>query len=279
MVLTITAPLWADIGDREARVLGKVYGVNWADNDTKPLPIAGNDGVCVSPKPWWSHDAYGELQGYDEFDGTLQWTQAAGTVTKDSTPPYVLQGTSAMKLVTGAVAGNAATATRYFSPLIRTWQYNAIEFWFCLSAALDTTPREFRMMWTIADALTAHAHFFGIEYVHYNAAAPVKQWKYFDSTSTWVPFDPPALRTPLVTQCQFNYVLFEVNSQLTGNYLYHFLQTMDQGNIFFDAPPPLVAYTDALESVQFTVTTDAAAPTTAYIGAFILHNGIYSPWG
>lgn len=279
MVLTVTAPLWADIGDREARKLGTVYGINWADGETKHLPIAGNDGVCVSPKPWWSHDAYGEILGYDDFEGTLQWRQLTGTVTKASDAGFVLQGTSALKLVTAAQAGMTASASQCFSPLCMLWQYSAVEFWFALSAVADVTPQDFMMFWFVQDGTTATQQKFGIRYWNYQAGAAQKKWQFWNSAGAWQDVEAGSYRRPLITTPQFNYVLLTLDSQRTGSYRYKFLQMMDVGGIFIDDTPEVIAYDRASSMVNFYVTTDVAAASTAYVGAFILHNGVYNPSG
>ena len=277
MVLTITAPLWADISDRNTRRVGTIAGHHVLKNEQIPVLIAGNDGLIVSPKPWWAYDQYGEVHAQDDFDGTLKWSQLTGTVTKASDPTFVHVGTSAMKMVTGIVAGNTATAKKWMTPPQQRTGYMVLELWWALTAAAVATPRDFSMKWSIQDAALNSTYTFGMRYLNYNAT--VLQWKvqYWTDASAWANVVAPSVAVDLTNPC-FHYWLMIIKRTIGVGYEYTMVMHDERQHALPTTAPAVSAFGWKEQQVELACTTDVAAATTAYVGAIIVADGVNENW-
>jgi len=88
--------------------MGRMYSQGAA-----PVIVVGQRSL-----PWWLRYAPARICYMDDFEGVLKWKQNAGTVTKDSSV-NVFEGSNALKLVTGAVAGNYAIAKLFLPMLVK----------------------------------------------------------------------------------------------------------------------------------------------------------------
>lgn len=277
MVLTVTAPLWSDISDRTARDLGFVRAYQECTESNEALPMAGNDGIIVSSKPWWSRHDYGEICLEDDFEGTLKWSQIAGAVTKASDPTFVHAGTSAMKMVTGAVAADQAMATISLTPLIAAWKYKQIELWWAFSAAAATTPRDFYIKWNVMDRAQNNGMQFGLRYLNYDATVVQKKLQYWNAAGAWANFAPPVNRTVAVTSPMFKYVLFMIGHSPGVNYTYDAIQFDNHANLTLrGVAGQALAFDYDYQSVSLVTDTDAAFATTVYVDSFSLADGVYT---
>jgi hypothetical protein len=115
------------IENEPTRQLGLQYGWQDAVASPRPLPIAGNDGHMVSPKPWWCHQAYGKVILLDDFSTAFKWLQAGSAITRASDTACTLASDFAAKIPTSAVAGNSLSMWTYTMPLTTSLRYATIE--------------------------------------------------------------------------------------------------------------------------------------------------------
>ena len=267
----------SDVTDRSSRLLGEVYGYQDCTAEAVKLPIAGNDGVAVSPKPWWSRHGLGEICAMDDFEDVLKWTQVQGTVSKASDTTWVHEGNFAMKIVTGATAGYEAIARLHTMPLIYQWQYSCIELWWAFSAAAATTPRFFRILWKVQDSGGSKSWQFGLEYDHYIGASPQKKWSYLDHTGAFATIPYLNLSDEVaVTEPQFNYLLLQIRR--SGNdYLYDFVQMNGKNPGTMTGVAGYEGTWDrGGQTIDISVENDADAVATLYVDAFTISNGVYT---
>ncbi len=279
MVLTVTTPLWSDIADRSSRQLGVVYGLKVNSGLKRQVMIAGNDGLMVSPKPWWCHDGFGEVIALDDFEGTLKWAQTSGTVTRASDATFVHEGSYALKLVTGNVAGNGCIATLKTSPMLYAWDYQQMEFWFTINAAAVSTPRDFYMMWFASIPSTNHTKRFGLRYFNYNATVAQNKWQYWGSGAAWVDLAAMGVSQIPITTPEFHHVLVRLLCSPSPDPKYSVIQIDDTLCDLTGVNGEQGVYDPAnhCQLIEAGCTTDAAFATTAYVDSFILHSGPYSP--
>ena len=277
MVLTITAPLWSDISDRTERKLGVSSARLNFDGVAVELQMSGNDGLTVTSKPWWSQHGWGYVLLVDDFEGTLKWRQMAGTVTKASDPTFVLEGTSAMKLVTGAIAGNGASADiRSIAPRNAvSWQ--GIEFWWDLTAAADATPRDFYMFWVIQDRWFNYTVTFGIRYLNYDATVQRRKFQYWSSGGAWADFMIPINRQIRIADPMFNYFMLVLERAGAAGYTYRLFGYGAESYNMVGIAGQAGAFGAAEQNITIACTTDAAAATTLYVDAFSLQDRTRGP--
>jgi len=267
----------SDVTDRSSRLLGEVYGYQDCTAEAVKLPIAGNDGVSVSPKKWTSRHGQGEVCFMDDFEDTLKWTAITGTLSKASDAGHVLDGSFAMKLVTGATAGDGASAYVYATPLIYQWEYSNIELWWSISATADATPRDFYFWWSIQDRTNSEGRGFGLRYLNYLNTVQQRKWQYWTSAGAWADF-PVQLPERVNTMIpQFNYLMLVVRRAPSAHYVYDLMQSNDQScaQLKGEAGSP-EALGPSQQVVTIGCTTDAAAATTLYVDDFLISNGVYT---
>lgn len=277
MVLTITAPLWSDISDRSARQLGLAYMQMYDYGSPEPLHMAGNDGLIVSPKPWWAHHGYGEVHTQDDFEGTLKWRNLGGTISKASDPTFVHDGTSSMKMVTGAIANNIASAGIELVPPTSGTHYIKMELWWCLNAAAATTPQSFMVQWEIQDRTFNLQYAFGFRYLNYLATVYQAKRQYWNSAGAWADIPAPGARPIRTTTPMFNYLLFILKRTTGGAITYDSIAHNNALQFLTGVGGQTSAFSVDMQAVSVTCVTDAAAATTAYVDSFIVEERARGP--
>jgi len=264
----------SDVTDRYLRKLGIAYGYQDITKAAIPVPMAGNDGVSVSPKPWWCHHGQGEILLWDDFNGALQWLSTLGTLSRASDQGCILVGDYSAKLVTGTTAGNTANMIKYTSPLIDEWEYHTLELWWMLYTPAATTPRSIEVDWDIHKWNGSTARRFAFRYLANNSGTPTWKPQYFDSTGAWVDLWPVA-KPIQITNPQWHHLLIQVRCPTGAPYEYDFIQ---HDQVAYDLGG-VAGYTQSYDRgqtiIQITATTDVALATTAYVGAVIVNNGNY----
>jgi len=134
---------------------------------------------AVKSYPWWLRYLPGRIQFLDDFEGVLKWELVAGVVTKYS-GIEVFEGTNALSLVTGAVAGNVAQAQvylGYFPKCRAAFQMR----WHALNAA-DTTMRKMQVRLEFRDGVNNNQVY--IQYLK-NLTTPQNKWQLQNPAGTW----------------------------------------------------------------------------------------------
>lgn len=269
MVLTVTAPLWSDISDRQARALGQVYATRRRFNDLMPLTLDDMENLNTVQWPWWVYALPGRLLDMDDFEGTLRWEQIVPTVSKASDPKYVHSGTSAMKMATAAAVGDSTYAQRIFAGPDMETRALSIDMWWCLSAVAATTPRAFAFQLSIEDHYLNTSSVVGLKYVHYNAGGLVKRLYYWSSAGAWAMCH--SLVGPIdVIKPFFNFFQLQLTRSPTTGYKYFNAWHNDRSSTCGFDTPQMGAFAAARHVVDIWCETDVAAVTTAYVDDFVL---------
>jgi hypothetical protein len=264
----------ADVTDRPARQLGVGYGWQDAIASHRPIPIAGNDGLMVSPKPWWCHQAYGRVILLDDFSTAFKWLQGGSEITRASDTACTLASDFAAKIPTGAVAGNTLSMWTFTMPLTSSLSYATIELWWMLYAAATETPRYLSLEWTVKDPNRTEATQFGFKYLNYNSSSAVCRPQYLTSAGTYSNLSTSA-KSILITNPQWHHTILQIKRPTSARYQYDFIQ-FDDAVYDLDGVAGASASWDAGQTfIAISVVTDAAAVTTGYIGAIIVHQGNY----
>lgn len=269
MVLTITAPLWSDISDRSTRLLGKVYALKRRTNESVPITVTDMHAVNIFESPWWSYALPGRILEQDDFEGTLRWPTLSGTVTKASEPNYVHSGASAIKFVTGAVAGNGAGVSRHFPGSDSETQCMSIDMWWCLVAAAATTPREFGFTLTISDYYLANTTTMGVAFRANNAGAAVNRPIYLDSGGAWQLMGGAPYPIYITQPCWHFWQLQILRNAVSG-YTYGNFWLDDHSYALGGVGGQVTAQSQKRITLALTVTTDVALATTAYVDDLII---------
>jgi hypothetical protein len=260
---------FGDVTDRDTRLLGLIYGGRERDDATQPLIFSRPLGVLNTQIPWWSHYPRGRVLAHDDFEGTLKWGVGGGTVTKASDATFVHDGTSAMKMVTGAVAGQAAFANLWCTPIKEDTSYVAMEFWWALSAAADATPRDFQMTWTIEDQWLNIGPTFGMRYYHYDATVAQRKLMLWSSGAAWATISGGSVKANIVYP-QFNHWLLVLSRGIATGYKYEYFEMNDLKLILTGTPGAAGSFSRPAQHITMVATTDIAAATTAYVDDFVL---------
>lgn len=122
--------------------------------------------------------APGRLIGYDDLEGVLKWSQVTGTVSRDNTI-HVANGDYCLKLLTGAVAGNEATAMRFF-PVLTAGKVRFMCLWHTYQASDATLgyqkPRSVRFRLDIYDGAKMYQP--QLEYLNFLNTVQQERWRY-----------------------------------------------------------------------------------------------------
>lgn len=277
MVLTVTAPLWSDISDRGSRQLGLVYTQAYDYGIPEPLRQAGNDGLMVSPKPWWIHHGYGEVHMQDDFEGTLKWRQTNPTISKASDATFVHDGISSMKMVTGANANDIASATIDLVPPTAGTHFIKMELWWCLNAAAITTPQSFMVQWEIQDRYLNLQYAFGFRYLNYLAGAYNAKRQYWTGAGAWANIPAPTSKPIRTTTPMFNYLLFMLKRTQGTTIAYEAIAFNNELQLMPAVAGQTSAFALDMQTVTVSCVTDAAFATTAYVDSFVLEERARGP--
>ena len=272
MVLTVTAPLWSDISDRQTRKLGQIYVNTNSGQSLLPLNSAEGLGLLVTDQPWTAHHRQGRQLMYDDFEGTLKWSQTQPTVTKASDPKFVHTGTSAMKLLTGAVANDFAVAELYVTENFWIDQFAVMEFWWTVDVAAVDQLKDFWVTWVLQDRLDNQGYMFGWRYYNYNAAVAVRKMQYWNSAGAWVDVNPPVGFALQQTSPQWHHwaiILQKINGPAPRwTYRWFWFDTRIWVNA--GTAGENIAYSSAYNDIAIGVTTNTAVATAAYVDDFVL---------
>jgi len=268
-MVRIQGATFGDVTDRATRLLGIAQARGYAYDGSSWLEqrADGYNRLGMIDIPWWVRKYGGRPIFMDDMEGTLKWTQALGTITKDSTATFVHSGTSALKGVTAAIAASVAAATMFLAkPSTSATKFQAAGVHFCLQAAADTTPRSFELDIRISDGTTLY--YAQVRYLHYLTSSQ-KKLQYYDSSQAWT--DMAGGSMPIwVTQPQWHDMVLMTKRGMTDWRYYRLfvdgkmfdLDTIALYSIASSDPPSYF--------VQLSATTDAALATTFYADDFWL---------
>lgn len=256
----------SDVTDREQRALGYTCGKRMSTGAIHPIRLAHGYGAVVSPRTWWMHHAGHYPLLVDDFEGTLKWKTGAGTVALASDTGYVLEGAKALKLTTGATAGNQAMAFFETGQVRTDTTYYALELWFALNCANASGPRDFEVWWTINDNQSNIRYDFGWRYLFYNSGVAQKKLQYYNSSGAWTNGSLATIDI-LVTTAQWHYFLAMLQRDADGHIRYRYA-CMD-GNVMYLLTPGTSGYESTVgtpgTTIMLTTTTDTAVATNAYV--------------
>jgi len=250
MVLTITAPLWADISDRASRILG---GASLLNSGLTPL----------AQRPWQQRIQTGRLVFYDDFEGTLRWTQNNATMTQASDATFVVDGIKALKLVTGAVAAASASGQVVIVPFTETDGYAVAGIWLCLSAAAASTPRYVNFSVQVQDRALNSYYLFALQFANYVSGASQHKLQYMNSASAWVDLTGGGA-SMTVTGPVFVYFAICMKRVTGTGWLYQWVQFNDRKFDLTGVAAHTYAFTDEGVNIDVGVVTDVAAASTCY---------------
>jgi len=272
----------ADLSDRAARQVGLIYGMRMKDGTSCAPHIAWHDHINVQDSPWWARYPWGRMTVLDDFEGTLKWRQNSGTVSKASDARFVHDGTSSMKMVTGAVAGNLAQAELWSEPVDRWGTYVTLGFYWTINAAADATPRDFFFTWLVDDINFNATYTFGMRFLNYNATVQQRKLQYMDNTGSWVDLAGGSYRVR-ITEPQFNFWIITLQKVAGTGYAYRAFQMNETAWNMNLAGGLVGARSIAGNDIVVTCTTDVAAATTAYVDDFFLMDDTllhyWTQWG
>lgn len=165
-------------------ILAGSVGVKGYDGTTwQAIRADAYKRLAVQDPPWWLRRFGGRPVLLDDAEGTLKWTQGAGTLTKDSAATFVHSGTSALKGVTAATAAASASAYWYGGrPKTTADRYVAFGCHFQLRGVANATPRDFELYLTIYDGTTRWWP--RLVYEHYTTTALYKL-RYYNSAGVY----------------------------------------------------------------------------------------------
>ncbi len=271
-MVRVYGAVFGDVTDRAARQLGMIYGRRDRPYDPQPLSITDEFQLNTQEAPWWDWTPHGRIVCQDDFEGTLKWSQTGGTVTKASDVGFVTEGLSALKMVTGAVAGNGANAERHLPGPDNETQYLIVAFWWALSAVANTTPRDFYFTILIEDAELAASYMFGVRYHHFQAAAAVREIEFWNSAGAWERASYPGDEHPTAVVYPFwNQWQLAISRSSVAGYKYKNIWVTDRSYFVDGTLGEVGAFALDQHDVVFGCTTDAAAATTAYVDGFTLN--------
>ncbi len=279
MVLSVTAPLWSDVSDRSSRVLGHLTGSWTSYQDVfEKVVLHENLALCVAPTPWWEQMWRGRVLMQDDFEGTLKWAQLNGTVSRANDVTFVHDGSYAMKLLTGAVAGNPASAEIHIQGSECVLTFATLECYWALSAVLSTTPKDFYFTWLVGDRSFNASYLFGIRFWYYDGGVAKRKLQYWNNAGVWADILPPVARAIRVTSAQFNHwMLMLRRSTVSSRWEYGWLFHNDEAISINHNQGQALAYSLPDNTVVMGCTTDVAAATTAYVDDFTLMDQV--GWG
>jgi len=145
------------------------------------------DQIKLEPRLITSLNPTGKVFWQDDFEQytaavTEKWTQNAGTISFDTTKPF--RGKNAMKLLTGAVAGNVATAAKIFG--LMPEERLGMEFWFLSQSGVANIRR---IAFEIQYFDGTNIHYFSPFWVGTEGGLQQK-WKYVGAA--WAELDIPS---------------------------------------------------------------------------------------
>lgn len=281
-MVRVYGAVFGDVTDRATRQLGLVstadgpmtdlgviYG--WRERDYYPqaLQFSRPLGVLDTPMPWWSHHPWGRVLMLDDFEGTLKWAALGGTISKASDATFVHDGDSAMKMATGATAGDHQSAIHIAGPAKEDSDFLVMEFWWCLSAAAEATPRDFSVEWWVHDRWLNTGRHFGFRYANHSGGAYDRNLMIIDAAGGWATIAGGGIR-PVITSPSWNYWCLALERTMLGGYKYRSFQMNDVIMLLAGTPGETLAIDIPSQPIWITCTTDAAAVTTAYVDDFVL---------
>lgn len=213
MTLVLRSATLTDVSDRAARIVGGVrYSPSGSASDgfsnngvNDWLDTAGSDRIPTSAPMLFNGSTWDRVRAdvggmlyqkplpvtvrrsprrilvADDFEATtLAWGTGTGTVTRDATLASVRAGIASMKLVTGATAGNGATAL--FEVGYQGLQKYVIELWWAELAAAVTTPRRFSVLLEVIDG--TNNHYLEVAYLK-NLTTAQNKWQFSADGTTY----------------------------------------------------------------------------------------------
>ncbi len=265
-MVRVYGAVFGDVTDRSTRQLGVIYATYGPSGPAAAIQLTESKSVSVEDHPWWAYSPQGRVQFRDDMEGTLQWLQTGGTVTKASDATHVHQGTSALKMVTGAAAGNAAVA-QWWGPCPvgkAEISYLQLSFWWQLGAAADATPRDFYFTWLIEDRGLNASYLCGMRFHNYEATVSKRWIEYLNSAGVWTRYGAIFRRTEIVFPC-WNYWQLTIKRDPAAGYTYKWFWWDDQTISLAGYATQIGAFAIPHQELVLSTTTDIAAATTAYV--------------
>jgi len=231
------------------------------------VTLAGLQANLVEPKDInrliCSAHPTGRILWQDDFSlAQLQWGADAGTVSRDTTNPFIMAGTGNVKLVTGTAAGDQARMEK--SIMWRKWGRWAIEFWWTPRIAADTTLRDMHI-WDNRIHDGEYKYLPCIRYLK-NLGAPKNVWQISrDGGATWEDVMTQVIDTVwgVPHYCKFVFDMVKREYvRLISDY-----REVDLSGIKFHRTPDT---TMPRWQPKIGITTDVDLAATAYIDAVIL---------
>ena len=263
-MVRVYGAVFGDVTDRAERSIGTISATEESSGYPQPLRLSQPQGVLVTPMPWASHYPWGRVIMHDDFESTLKWRQNAGTISRANDAGFVHGDLYSMKMLTGAVADDVASAVIRRQPPRGDSEYAVLEFHWALNAVAAATPRDLYLEWAIQDQNLAHTHIFRLRYLNYSGGVAKRQLQYWNAAGAWADIVGVTYKVNVILPA-WQYFCLVLKRNVATGWQYYWGRMNDSEFMMNDLACQAGAFDLPEQMVNLVCTTDVAAATTAYV--------------